>query len=115
MYMQNSNEYKYHVEKYGDPLTFGYKDFIPMFTAEKFNADEWVELFKESGAKYIVPVAEHHDGFAMYDSKVNSWNSVNMGPKKILSGYCRKRLISADLYSDFLRTGPRMHGSMEAE
>ena len=76
------NAYKYHREKYGDPSVFGYKDFVPMFKAEKFNAEEWIDLFKEAGAKYIVPVAEHHDGFAMYDSKFTRWNVVEMGPHR---------------------------------
>jgi alpha-L-fucosidase len=82
MYKKNSNEFKHHVETFGEHTQFGYKDFIPMFKAEKFNADEWVALFKEAGAKYVVPVAEHHDGFSMYDSDLNEWNSVKMGPKK---------------------------------
>lgn len=90
MYMRNSPEYNYHLEKYGNHKDFGYKDFIPMFTAEKFNADEWMKLFKESGAKYVVPVAEHHDGFAMYDSELNPWNSVNMGPKRDILGLLQK-------------------------
>jgi len=72
----------HHKEKYGKQKDFGYKDFIPLFKGEKFNAEEWIELFQEAGAKYVVPVAEHHDGFAMYDSKVTRWNSVEMGPKK---------------------------------
>ena len=82
MYLQNTREYRHHKEKWGDHAKFGYKDFIPLFAAEKFNADEWIELFQNAGARYVVPVAEHHDGFAMYDSKVNPWNSVRMGPKK---------------------------------
>lgn len=90
MYMQNSPEYNYHLEKYGNHKDFGYKDFIPMFTAEKFNADEWMKLFKEAGAKYVVPVAEHHDGFAMYDSELNPWNSVKMGPKRDILGLLQK-------------------------
>lgn len=90
MYMQNSPEYNYHLEKYGKHKDFGYKDFIPMFTAEKFNADEWIKLFKESGARYVVPVAEHHDGFAMYDSELNPWNSVKMGPKRDIVGLLQK-------------------------
>ncbi|KAA3660999.1 MAG: alpha-L-fucosidase, partial [Calditrichaeota bacterium] len=60
--------YKFHKENFGDPSEFCYKDFIPMFTGEKFDADEWIALFREAGAKYVVPVAEHHDGFAMYKS-----------------------------------------------
>jgi alpha-L-fucosidase len=78
----DSRDFKYHVKTYGEHTKFGYKDFIPLFKAEKFDADEWVALFKASGAKYVVPVAEHHDGFAMYDSDRNEWNSVRMGPKK---------------------------------
>ncbi|HBN39023.1 MAG TPA: alpha-L-fucosidase, partial [Ruminococcaceae bacterium] len=62
------------------------KDFIPMFKGEKFNADEWAALFKESGAKYVMPVAEHHDGFAMYNTDFNRWNSVNMGPCRDVAG-----------------------------
>jgi len=56
MYQQGSDEYKHQIEKYGPEDKFGYKDFIPMFKAEKFNADEWVALFKKAGAKYVVPV-----------------------------------------------------------
>ena len=50
-----------------------------MFQAPKFDATQWAEIFKASGAKYVVPVAEHHDGFSMYDSAWNDWNSVDMG------------------------------------
>ena len=52
MYNQESNEYKHHIEKYGPLNEFGYKDFIPMFTAEKFNADEWADLFQKAGARF---------------------------------------------------------------
>ncbi|KAA6317689.1 hypothetical protein EZS27_032197, partial [termite gut metagenome] len=69
---------------------FGYKDFIPLFKAEEFDADQWAKLFKASGAKYVVPVAEHHDGFAMYDSELNEWNSVKMGPKKDIVGLLKQ-------------------------
>ncbi len=64
MYIQGSPEYEHHIKTYGEHKNFGYKDFIPMFKAEKFNPDEWAELFKEAGANYVVPVAEHHDGFS---------------------------------------------------
>ncbi|MDH6341409.1 alpha-L-fucosidase [Parabacteroides sp. PFB2-12] len=86
MYLQDSREYKHHIETWGAHTEFGYKDFVPMFKAEKFDADEWADLFKKSGAKYVVPVAEHHDGFSMYDSDLNEWNSVKMGPKKDIVG-----------------------------
>lgn len=78
--------FTHHKEKYGDQKEFGYKDFIPMFKAPKFDAGEWISLFKEAGAKYVVPVADHHDGFAMYASNTTRWNSVNMGPKRDVLG-----------------------------
>lgn len=81
-----SNIYQYHKDTYGDQSQFGYKDFIPMFKAEKFNAEEWVAIFKKAGAQYIVPVAEHHDGFAMYESNITRWNSVSMGPERDVLG-----------------------------
>lgn len=90
MYIKDSQEYKHHIATYGPHTQFGYKDFIPMFKAEKFDADEWIRLFKEAGAKYVVPVAEHHDGFAMYDSNHNPWNAVKMGPKKDIIGLLKK-------------------------
>ena len=86
MYQQDSKEFKHHVATYGPQKKFGYKDFIPMFKGEKFNAAQWVELFKKSGAKYVVPVAEHHDGFAMYKTALSRWNAVEMGPHRDVLG-----------------------------
>lgn len=74
--------YHYHREHFGDAAKVGYKDFIPYFKAEKFDATEWVKIFKNAGARYVVPVAEHHDGFAMYASNITRWNVKHMGPKK---------------------------------
>lgn len=81
-----SGIYEHHVKTYGHPGEFGYKDFIPMFKGERFDAAEWIDLFVQSGAKYIVPVAEHHDAFAMYKSNITRWNSVDMGPKRDVLG-----------------------------
>ena len=81
MYNPQRDEYAHHREVWGDQKTFGYKDFIPLFRGEKFDPESWVQLFREAGAGYVVPVAEHHDGFAMYDTAFNRWNSVNMGPR----------------------------------
>ena len=53
-----------------------------MFKAEKFDASEWAQLFQDAGAKYVVPVAEHHDGFQMYRSDISHWNAFEMGPKR---------------------------------
>lgn len=86
MYIQGSEVYNHHIKTYGAHKDFGYKDFIPMFKAEKFNASEWVDLFEQAGAKYIVPVAEHHDGFQMYKSEISKWNAYEMGPKRDVLG-----------------------------
>ncbi len=77
---------QWHTEHYGPPDKFGYKDFIPLFKAEKYDPSAWASLFRKSGARYVVPVAEHHDGFAMYDSSLTRWNAKNMGPKRDLIG-----------------------------
>ena len=82
MYIQGSPEFEHHVKTYGPQKEFGYKDFIPQFTAEKFDAKEWASLFEKAGAKYVVPVAEHHDGFQMYKSEISHWNAYEMGPKR---------------------------------
>ncbi len=92
MYDVKSPEYKYHVKTYGEPNKFGYPDFVPMFRAEKFNADEWAELFKKAGAQFAGPVAEHHDGFSMWASKVNPWNAKDMGPKRDCVGELEKAI-----------------------
>ena len=86
MYVEGTPAFKHHVETYGPQSKFGYKDFIPMFKAEHFNADAWVDLFQQAGARYVVPVAEHCDGFAMYDSSFTDWDAAKMGPKRDVVG-----------------------------
>ncbi len=86
MYIEGTREYNHHVETYGTQDKFGYKDFIPMFRGEKFDADAWVDLFARAGAKYMTPVAEHHDGFQMYDSDLSRWNASKMGPCRDVLG-----------------------------
>lgn len=86
MYLLGDAAFQHHVEKYGPQSKFGYKDLLPMFHAEKFDPDQWASLFRKSGAKYVVPVAEHHDGFAMYDSSLTDWNAAKMGPKRDVLG-----------------------------
>ena len=80
MYREDSPVFEHHKETWGPQAEFGYKDFIPMLKAEKWDPVAWVSLFKEAGARYVVPVAEHHDGFAMYASDHTRWNAANMGP-----------------------------------
>ena len=86
MYIQGDRCYEHHLKTYGPHKDFGYKDFIPMFKAEKFSADAWADLFQKAGAKYVVPVAEHHDGFQMYQSDISHWNAAEMGPCRNVLG-----------------------------
>jgi len=94
MYQQGGDRglMDYHENAHGPLDKFGYKDFIPMFTADKFNADEWAELFEKAGAKFAGPVAEHHDGFALWPTKYNDYNSVNMGPRRDIVGELEKAI-----------------------
>ena len=98
MYREGSEEYKHHIATYGPLDKFGYKDFIPMFKAEHYDPAAWAELFKKAGAKYVVPVAEHHDGFAMYDSGVSDWTAAKMGPHRDLIGDLGKAVRAAGLH-----------------
>jgi alpha-L-fucosidase len=82
MYVTNSPEFAHHVATYGPQSQFGYKDFFPHFRAEKFDATAWAKLFKEAGVKYVVPVAEHHDGFPMYNSELTDWTATKLGPRR---------------------------------
>ncbi|NNK76865.1 MAG: alpha-L-fucosidase [Maribacter sp.] len=92
MHFKDHEVYKHHIEKYGDPSEFGYHDFAPMFKAEKFNADEWAQLFKDAGAQFAGPVAEHHDGYAMWDSDITPWNTMDTGPKRDITGELEKAI-----------------------
>ena len=82
MYQEGGDAYKYHLEHYGHPSVFGYKDIIPLWKAERWDPDKLMELYKKTGAKYFVSMATHHDNFFLWDSKIHKWNAVNMGPKK---------------------------------
>ena len=92
MYENKHPVYRHHLKAYGESKQFGYKDFIPQFKAEKFDAEEWAQVFKDSGAKFAGPVAVHHDNFAMWKSKANPWNSVAMGPKRDVTGELEKAI-----------------------
>ncbi|MDF7806427.1 alpha-L-fucosidase [Pontiellaceae bacterium B12219] len=87
IYEDPKHYYPFLEERYGAyPPEFGYKDIIPEFKAEKWDPDEWAQLFKDVGAKYVVMTAEHHDGWANWDSDLTPWNAVDMGPKRDLVG-----------------------------
>ncbi len=97
MYQENDPVYAYHVKTYGHPSEFGYKDLIPLWKAENFDPDAWLELFKEAGARYFTPCAVHHDGFDLWDSKHQPFNAAKMGPKKDLLGMMRAATLKHGL------------------
>jgi len=86
MYIQGQRANQFHKLVYGPLSKFGYKDFIPMFHAEKFNPREWAELLRKAGAKFAGPVTEHADGFSMWDSKLTDWTAARMGPRRDVVG-----------------------------
>lgn len=90
MYEQGSGHYKYHVENYGHPSVFGYKDIIPLWKAEKWDPERLMGLYKKAGAQYFVSMGTHHDNFFLWDSKLHDWNSVKMGPKRDVVGEWQK-------------------------
>ena len=87
MYQEGSGQYKIHLQKYGHPSKFGFKDVINEWKAEKWNPEELVGLYKSAGAQYFMALANHHDNLDLYDSKYQTqWNSTKVGPKKDLIG-----------------------------
>ena len=98
MYTAGSKENQHQVSLYGPLTKFGYKDFIPMFKAQHYDPQAWAHLFKESGARYVIPVFEHHDGFQMYDSNLSDWTAVKMGPHRDLMGDLEKEVRAQGLH-----------------
>ena len=102
MYLKDASRrgkdyFTHHRETYGEHKDFGYKDFVPMFKAEKFNPAEWADLFKEAGARFVMPVAEHHDGFQMYDSVLSEWCASKKGPMKDVVGLLKEEIEKRDM------------------
>ena len=90
MYQQGSRQNKWHVEHYGTPSKFGYKDIIPLWKAEKWDPDKLMALYKKAGAKYFVSMGTHHDNFFLWKSALHKWNAYNMGPHKDVVGLWEK-------------------------
>ena len=90
MYVKDSEEWKHHVEKYGPHTETGYKDYVERFKGENFDPKAWMEIFKKSGARYVVPVGEHHDGFQMYKSRMSHWNAAEKGPHRDIVAELKK-------------------------
>lgn len=90
MYEPGNKHYKYHLEHYGHPSEFGYKDILPLWKAEKWDPDRLMNLYKKAGAKYFVSMGTHHDNFFLWNSKLHRWNAVNMGPHRDVVGEWQK-------------------------
>lgn len=94
MYIEGSQQYGYNIDTKGHPSEFGFKDWIHEWKAENWDPDALIKLYKETGARYFMTLANHHDNFDLYNSKYQSWNSVVLGPEKdIVGGWaaaCRK-------------------------
>jgi alpha-L-fucosidase len=106
MYLQGSRQYEYHVQHYGHPSKFGYKDICPLWKAERWDPDGLVKLYKRAGAEYLVALATHHDNFDCWHSKYQPWNCVNIGPKRDIVGTWEKVARS-----NGLRFGVSYHGT----
>lgn len=99
MYMEGSRQYKYHVEKYGHPSKFGFKDIINEWKAESWNPEELLSFYKKAGARYFMALANHHDNFDLYNSKYQkNWNSTKIGPRKDLVGGWEKAARKNGMY-----------------
>jgi alpha-L-fucosidase len=82
--------YQYHVEHYGHPSVFGFKDVIPTWKAENWDPEKLVAFYKQCGARYFMALANHHDNLDTWDSKYQPWNSVNLGPHKdLIAGWAK--------------------------
>jgi len=90
MYQEGSDQYNYHVEKYGHPSKFGFKDVINEWKADKWDPEALLDLYKRAGAQYFVALANHHDNMDLYDSSHQPWNSTKIGPKKdLVAGWAK--------------------------
>jgi alpha-L-fucosidase len=90
MYIQGNPQYKYHLEHFGHPSEYGYKDICHNWVIDKWNPEELMDLYVEMGARYFMAMGCHHDNFDCYDSKYQPWNSVNVGPKVDIVGTWEK-------------------------
>lgn len=101
--------YDWHVANFGDPRVFGAKDFAPLFKAEKFDADEYIDIVVKAGAKFFAHMTSHHEAFLMYGTDLTQWNYVTMGPKKdvgrMLMNAVRKRGLKFGISNHLAENG----------
>lgn len=97
MYIEGSDQYRFHMRTYGHPSQFGFKDVCKLWKAESFDPGALIQLYKDAGARYFVALAVHHDNFDCWNSRYHAWNSVNVGPHKDIVGLWREAALSAGL------------------
>ncbi|GAA4305161.1 alpha-L-fucosidase [Compostibacter hankyongensis] len=97
MYIEGDDDYKHHLEHYGHPSKFGYKDIIPLWKAQRWEPDQLMALYKKAGAKYFVSMGSHHDNFFLWNSRLHKWNAVNYGPRRDVVGTWQKAARKAGL------------------
>ena len=90
MYIEGSPQNIYHVRRHGHPSKVGYKDICALWKAENFDPDALMDLYVKAGAKYFVGQAMHHDHFFNFPSKLNRFNSAQVGPMKDICGLWKK-------------------------
>ena len=86
MYMQGSEQYKYHLEHYGHPSRFGFKDLCPQWTLRNWEPEALIARYKKAGARFFLALANHHDSFDAWNSRHNPWNAINIGPHRDVVG-----------------------------
>jgi alpha-L-fucosidase len=87
MYIEGTDQYEYHRKRFGPQSKTGYKDLIPLFTADRWDPEHLMDLYQRAGAKYFFSMGVHHDGYDLWNSKYQPrWNSVTSGPRKDVVG-----------------------------
>jgi len=98
IYIQGSEQNKYHIATYGHPSKFGHKDICPLWKGAQFDPEHLISLYKKAGAKYFMSMGVHHDNFDLWNSKFQPrFNAVAMGPKKDIVGMWKKAVDRAGL------------------
>ncbi len=117
MYYPGEWQYNVHLQKYGNPKDFGFKDVIHIWEAEEWEPDSLVRFYKSVGARYFMALANHHDNLDLWDSRYQPWNSVNMGPKRNIVGEwaeaCKKYDLPLGLSIHASHTWTWMEGSQD--
>jgi hypothetical protein len=90
MYIEGSRQYEFHLEHFGHPSEYGYKDICHNWVIDRWNPEQLMSLYVEMGARYFMAMGCHHDNFDCFDSKYQPWNAVHVGPKVDIVGMWEK-------------------------